>query len=68
MKRGQQIATLGNPHGLYDAHLHFEIRKNIEIGMSRANSPRTSAIIVIRRNSSCRIDIFRVAAPVIALR
>ena len=34
--RGQQIATMGNAHGLYDAHLHFEIRKNIEIGMSRA--------------------------------
>lgn len=33
--RGQQIATIGNAHGLYDAHLHFEIRKNIAIGMSR---------------------------------
>jgi murein DD-endopeptidase MepM/ murein hydrolase activator NlpD len=34
--RGQQVATMGTAHGVYDAHLHFEIRKNIEIGMSRA--------------------------------
>jgi hypothetical protein len=38
--RGQQLATIGTAHGAYDAHLHFEIRKNIAIGINRAAFPR----------------------------
>lgn len=33
--RGQQISTMGNNRGMYPAHLHFEIRHNLNIGMHR---------------------------------
>lgn len=33
--RGQQVGTIGNNRGMYVAHLHFEIRKNIYIGFNQ---------------------------------
>jgi len=39
IKRGQQIGTIGSNFGMYPAHLHFEIRHNITIGMQRNDVP-----------------------------
>ena len=39
IKRGQQIGTIGSNSGMYPAHLHFEIRHNINIGMQRNDVP-----------------------------
>jgi murein DD-endopeptidase MepM/ murein hydrolase activator NlpD len=39
VKRGQQIGTIGSNSGMYPAHLHFEIRHDISIGMGRSNVP-----------------------------
>lgn len=38
--RGQQIGRIGNNFGMYEAHLHFEMRKNLEIGMFRSSFAR----------------------------
>lgn len=36
VRRAQLIGTMGNNNGMYDAHLHFEMRKNLAIGMNRS--------------------------------
>lgn len=41
--RRQNIGTIGNNRGMYNAHLHFEIRKNLSIGMKRASFARDSS-------------------------
>lgn len=41
VKRGEQIGTIGSNRGMYPAHLHFEIRHNISIGMQRSSVPST---------------------------
>ena len=65
---GAQIATMGTAHGLYDAHLHLEIRKNLEIGMSRAKFARDfnnyydpSQFIASHRHLQMSREKFRVA-------
>ena len=31
VKKGDQIGTIGNAHGIYTAHLHFEMRTNMKL-------------------------------------
>ncbi|MFI0348305.1 MAG: M23 family metallopeptidase [Chthoniobacterales bacterium] len=39
--RGQQIGTIGNNHGMYPAHLHFEVHKNLNIGVNHTSFAKT---------------------------
>ncbi len=39
VKRGQQVGKIGTNRGMYPAHLHFEMRHNITIGMARKGVP-----------------------------
>lgn len=38
--RGQQVGTIGNNHGMYPPHLHFEIHKDLAIGVNHAQGTR----------------------------
>lgn len=38
--KGQQVGTIGNNHGMYPAHLHFEIHKDLTIGVNHAAGTR----------------------------
>lgn len=36
IKRGQLVGSIGTNRGMYVAHLHFEIRKNLRIGINQS--------------------------------
>jgi hypothetical protein len=40
IERGDKVGTIGTAHGQYPAHLHFEMRKDLRIGMYRSMFPR----------------------------
>ena len=40
VKRGDQIGTIGTAHGLYSAHLHFEIRTQVNMPLGKGYSDK----------------------------
>ncbi len=40
VEKGQLVGTMGGNNGMYYVHLHFEIRKNLRIGMNRSQFAR----------------------------
>ena len=59
VKRGQRIGAIGNNRGMYLAHLHFETRKNLSIGMHRSSFAKTysnyySPTSFIRSHQNCK--------------
>jgi len=45
IKKGEQIATIGNCYGLYLAHLHFEIRDDINLPIGPGYSTDTTGYV-----------------------
>lgn len=40
VEKGQLVGTMGGNNGMYLVHLHFEMRKNLRIGMNRSQFAR----------------------------
>ena len=44
VKRGQPIGRMGHDGGRYSAHLHFEMRKDLRVGLWRESFPRDESV------------------------
>ncbi len=45
VRKGQKIGTIGNVNGKYLAHLHFEIRDDIHMGIGKGYSKKTNGYL-----------------------
>lgn len=43
VEKGQIVGTMGGNNGMYLVHLHFEMRKNLRIGMNRSQYARDNS-------------------------
>lgn len=43
VEKGQLVGTMGGNNGMYPVHLHFEVRKNLHIGMNRSQFARDNS-------------------------
>ncbi|MCB1065305.1 MAG: M23 family metallopeptidase [Verrucomicrobiae bacterium] len=72
--RGEKIGTMGRgPHNMYYAHLHFEIRKNLAVGMYRSDYKRDYSVYhspthFIEKYRRLRPEYRRVSIPVDTFR
>lgn len=68
--RGQKVGTMGRgPYNMYYAHLHFEIRKNLAVGMNRSDFKRDYSVYhspthFIEKYRRLRPEYRRVKIPV----
>lgn len=69
VERGQLIGLMGGNNGMYPVHLHFEIRKNLNIGMNRSQFARDysnyySPTVFIEAHRQLGSDFKRYEIPV----
>ena len=69
VERGQLVGTMGGNNGMYAVHLHFEIRKNLQIGMNRSQFARDysnyhSPTTFINANRQLQASFQKVDIPV----
>lgn len=68
VERGQVVGTMGGNSGMYPVHLHFEMRKNLQIGMNRQQFARDSSNYYsptdfINRHRTLSADFAKVDIP-----